>query len=80
MATQEEQMQEVLGLLTNTVAPGVTEIIKRLNALSVPTDNPALQDEIDGVKEAARTMAAEIDTVLNPPVPDEGGGDGGETV
>lgn len=66
MATQEEQLQEALGLIRNTIAPGVTEIIRRLGEVTVPTDNPALQDEIDGVKEAAGNMASQINAVLNP--------------
>lgn len=70
MATQEEQLQETQALLRDTVAPGVTEIIRRLN--SIPTDNPAIQDEIDGVKSAAQQMADEINAVLNPPPPAEG--------
>lgn len=71
MSTQESQLQEVQTIL-NTVATGVTEIITRLNAL--PTaDNPAIQDEIDGIRNLARSMGTEIDAVLNPPAPEDGG-------
>lgn len=66
MATQEVQLQEALALL-ETVATGVTEILKRLNEL--PTDNPVIQDEIDGIRAVARNMRNQIDAQLNPPVP-----------
>jgi CHASE3 domain sensor protein len=67
MATQEAQLQDALSLL-GVVASGVTEIISRLEAL--PTDNPAIQDEIDGVKASAQSMADQINAVLNPPAPE----------
>jgi hypothetical protein len=73
MSTQETQLQESLGILRDVVAPGVTEILTRLDA--VPTDNPAVQDEIDGVRAVAQEMADKINAKLNPPVPDEGGGE-----
>lgn len=68
MSTQEGQLQEVQTIL-NTVAAGVTEIIMRLNALPT-TDNPAIQDEIDGIRDLARNMSTQIDAALNSPVPD----------
>jgi CHASE3 domain sensor protein len=64
---QEDQLKEVQTLLTDVVAPGVTEIINRLNAL--PTDNPAIQDEIDGIKAAGQSMADQINATLNPVTP-----------
>lgn len=69
MATQEEQLQDAQALL-NTVAVGVTEIISRLNTVP-PSENPAIQDEIDGIKGVAQGMADQINAVLNPP-PTEG--------
>lgn len=64
--SQETQLQDIQSLLTNTVAPGLAEILTRLN--NVPTDNPAIQDEIDGIKAAAQGLADSINLALNPPV------------
>ena len=69
LMAQEDQLKEVQSLLVDVVAPGVTEIIRRLDSL--PTDNPAIQDEIDGIKGAARAMADQINAKLNPPAPPE---------
>lgn len=63
---QETELQEIQAVL-NTVSIGVTEIISRLNNL--PTDNPAIQDEIDGIRAVGQRMADEIAAVLNPPTP-----------
>lgn len=68
MATHEQQLQDALTILRDVVSPGVTEILNRLDA--VPTDNPAVQDEIDGVKAVAQEMADRINAKLNPPAPE----------
>lgn len=62
--SQEQELQDAKAVL-DTVSTGVTEIISRLNNL--PTDNPAIQDEIDGIKAVGAEMAAKISAVLNPP-------------
>lgn len=64
---QELELQQIQTLLNDVVAPGVTEIITRLN--NIPVDNPAIQDEIDGIRSAAQGIADQINVVLNPPPP-----------
>lgn len=64
--SQETELQEAKAVL-DTVSTGVTEIISRLNNL--PTDNPAVQDEIDGIKAVGAKMAEDINAVLNSPPP-----------
>ena len=66
MANQEQELQAALAVL-DTVSTGVTEIISRLN--NVPTENPAINDEITSVKAVAQRMADAINAVLNPPAP-----------
>ena len=44
--SQETELQEAKAVL-DVVSAGVTEIISRLNNIPNPTDNPAIQDEID---------------------------------
>lgn len=67
---QETQLQSVMTLLNDVVAPGVTEILRRLHNIPPPGDNPALQDEIEGIQGVAQHMADSINAELSPPAPE----------
>ena len=66
LMAQEQTLQQVLALVT-TNGEGLTTIITMLTELR--DNNPALQDEIDGILAEAQTQADKIQAVLNPPTP-----------
>lgn len=60
---QEDQLKQILVLL-QSVASGVSQIITISNGL--PGDNPAIQDEIDSIKQIGQQISDSINATLNP--------------